>query len=269
MNSENDSNVKQEETHCDEVMVQDESPLDPFGSETEQESEQESQDNEIEENRDEEDSHSEENEPYQLIDNKLSDLVTELASIKAIIEKRLSYDKTKEEAFERLYAELEGFKRDSTFEYMRPFYLDLILFFDRIENIQQSMQELNPINKKLSKLLQNLNDEFLENQKISNALSTLQNELPGNKKFLHILKTLSEELVEILYRRDVEIIRTDSSVFDPTVQKAIGTEITEVETENKHIAKVVRKGFKFRERILRPEEVIVKKYKKPDISNKG
>lgn len=38
----------------------------------------------------------------------LSVLATELSSLKRTVENRLSYDKTKEEAFDRLYADLIG-----------------------------------------------------------------------------------------------------------------------------------------------------------------
>lgn len=157
----------------------------------------------------------------------LSDFSSEISSLKTIIENRLTYDKTKEEAFERLYAELDELKRDSLFEYLRPFFFDLILLFDRIENTRQSISQ--------------------------NAAS--------DKNLQDLLKTLSDELLEILYRREVELVET-SSIFDAVLQRAVGTDPTSVEIENNQIARIVRRGFKFRERILRAEEVIVKKYRR-------
>ena len=44
--------------------------------------------------------------PRQVLD-ALSDLATDLSSLKRTVEDRLSYDKAKEEAFDRLYADLE------------------------------------------------------------------------------------------------------------------------------------------------------------------
>jgi hypothetical protein len=52
-----------------------------------------------------------------------------------------------------------------------------------------------------------------------------------------LLKTLRDELVEILYRREVEVIETTSLTFDPAIQRAIGTELASVETEHNQIAK--------------------------------
>lgn len=156
----------------------------------------------------------------------LTEISAELSSLNLTVESRLNYDKVKEEAFDRLYAELEALKRNSAFEHIRPLYIDLILFFDRVESIRQDTSQSPNVSPTLSNLLE----------------------------------TLSDELLEILYRREVEIINMTSSTFDPTVQRAIGTQPASDETENNYVATIVRRGFKYRDRILRPEEVIVKKY---------
>jgi len=156
----------------------------------------------------------------------IESLVTEFSSLNRTIENRLSYDNVKEEAFERLYAELEDLKKNSAFEQLRPLYMDLILFFDRIENIRQN----------------------------TNQSATTMSPLPD------VLKTLGDELLEILYRRGVELINITDSAFDPSVQQAIGTQQTFSEVENNQVARVVRRGFRYGERIIRAEEVIIKKY---------
>jgi molecular chaperone GrpE len=153
----------------------------------------------------------------------------ELASLNRMVESRLRYDQVKEEAFERLYAELEDLKKNAAFEQLRPLYMDLILLFDRIENIVQDTGQ-SPITTAL------LSD---------------------------VLETLSDELLEILYRREIEPINA-TGTFDPSVQQAIGTQPTAVEAENNQVARVVRRGFRYQDRILRAEEIIVKKYSATD-----
>ena len=143
-----------------------------------------------------------------------------------LFQSRFAYDKAKEEAFDRLYGELEQLKSNATFEQLRPLYLDLILLFDRIENICQSPQ--------------------LIDQQAPNTLS--------------LFRSLSDELVEILYRRELEVIQSGSPVFDPTNQRAIGIEPTSVEGETGRVARIVRRGFRYRNRVIRAEEVIVKKF---------
>lgn len=159
-------------------------------------------------------------------------LEVKLLQLSELVQNRLAYDRAKEEAFDRLYAELEPLKSNAAFEQLRPLYFDLILLFDRIENICQSMQQMS-------------------NQ-------------DGNT--LSLFRSLSDELVEILYRREIEVISSSSSAFDPSTQRAISLEPTPLEGEAGRIAKIVRRGFRYRNRIIRAEEVIVKKFAASAIS---
>jgi len=142
------------------------------------------------------------------------------------VQSRLAYDKAKEEAFDRLYGELEQLKSNATFEQLRPLYLDLILLFDRIENICQSSQLI----------------------------------AQQDPHILPLFRSLSDELIEVLYRREIEVTQSASPVFDPNAQRAIGIEPTADEGESGRVASVVRRGFRYRNRLIRAEEVIVKKF---------
>jgi molecular chaperone GrpE (heat shock protein) len=158
-----------------------------------------------------------------------SSMDVRLLQLSELFQGRLAYDKAKEEAFDRLYSELEQLKSNATFEQLRPLYLDIILLFDRIENICQSPQ--------------------LIGQQDQNTLS--------------LFKSLSDELLELLYRREIEVIQSSSPsspAFDPSNQRAIGIEPTSVEGETGRVAKIVRRGFRYRNRLIRAEEVIVKKF---------
>ncbi len=153
-------------------------------------------------------------------------LSNETSSLKNLIESRFKYDEVKEEAFERLYVELDEYKKNSIFERNRPLFTDLILFYDRIENMRLDMDSST--------------DE--------------------KSHFTSLLKTLSEEILEILHRQGVEMIEHSQS-FNPAIQRAISTQPTSIEEEDNQVAKIVRAGFRFREQVLRAEEVIVKKFK--------
>ena len=163
----------------------------------------------------------------ELVLAELVDVKTQLAFLKQEIVERLRYDKAKERAFERLYAELDELKRDSAFNQLRPLYTDLILLFDRIDNLLESPHH---------------------------------DDVPP-ADYLNTLKTFRDELRELLYRRGVEIIRTNQPKFDSAWQRAVGTVDTIHDQEDGHVARVVRKGFAAEERLIRPEEVIVKRFK--------
>jgi len=166
--------------------------------------------------------------------DKLINLVSqsniELSNLKQIVENRLSYDKVKEVAFERLYGELDDFKKNAFFERNRPLFIDLILLFDRLENY-------------------------------------LHTEIDKSSQFTHLLKSFSEELLEILCRQDIDII-SSSKTFDPTIQRAIKIEITSAKEEDNKVSEVIRKGFRYFDNIFRPEEVIIKKIIKNNLKVK-
>jgi molecular chaperone GrpE (heat shock protein) len=166
----------------------------------------------------------EEEESYQLKTILLS-ISEELSHLSRTIESRLTYDQTKEEAFDRLYSELDELKKNAAFEQIRPLFMDLILLFDRIENAHYELS---------------------------------QSSLPSS--VLNLFNSINDELLEILSRREIEPIKNANGSFDPTFQRAIGVEATLAKEENNQIARVLRKGFLYRDRLLRAEEVIVKRY---------
>lgn len=156
----------------------------------------------------------------------LSDLDAEFSYFKEVFEERLKYDSAKEEAFDYLYKELDDLKKNAAFDQVRPLYIDLILLFDRIESIRKDIDLSSP--------------------------STIS--LPET------FKTLNDELLEILLRRGVELIKTSAGPFNPKCQQAIATQPTSLESEDSLVASVVRRGFRYGDRIIRPEEVVVNKY---------
>jgi molecular chaperone GrpE len=152
----------------------------------------------------------------------LQDLAGRLDAIRAILIERLNYDKTKEEAFERLYAELDDAKEGRVYDLLHPTFFDLILLHDRVEGYIRSDERENGVSA------------FLE--------------------------SVLGEIVEILARRSVEIIEVPSTKFDPTLQKAIGVKETAEPSKHHAIASVIRRGFRREGRIVRAEEVIIMKH---------
>ena len=149
-----------------------------------------------------------------LLRGQLDDLASTVTS-------RLSYDQTKEQAFDRLYTELDALKRNAALDSIKPLLLDLILLYDRMEHARQLA---------------------------ANAQGTLSTE---------ILQSFIHELLEVLYRREVSLIEAGPSTFDYNQQKAIGVVDVTDPAEHQRVHKVVRRGFRLGERTLRAEEVIV------------
>lgn len=156
----------------------------------------------------------------------LSNLQTNFASLVHLFERRLSYDKTKEVAFDRLYQEMEELKQEQSLNELRPLYIDLILLVDRMEQIEFDLEESG-----------------VESPEVEN-----------------VMVTLKHEVLEILYRRGVEQIEHTPEYFDATFQKVVDTEPTYNPSEDNLVVGIRRDGYRFHDVVLRPEEVVIKKF---------
>lgn len=158
--------------------------------------------------------------------NMLNALHQNFTSLLNVVTNRLSYDKTKEVAFDRLYKEMEELKQDQELQQLRPLYIDLILLIDRMNNIYNDQLDIGGQNPEL----------------------------------VDILQTLSHEVLEILYRRGVELIVAPSNKFDPKIQQVVEVIPTNNPAEDNMVVHMIRHGFKYGDVVLRPEEVVIKKY---------
>ena len=68
--------------------------------------------------------------------------------------------------------------------------------------------------------------------------------------------SVEDELLEILARRDFFRMEV-KEYFDPALHNAVGTVPARDGVQDKRIIKVVRNGYTFRERVIRPADVIV------------
>ena len=68
--------------------------------------------------------------------------------------------------------------------------------------------------------------------------------------------SVEDELLEILARRDFFRMEVEEC-FDPALHNAVGTVPATDGVQDKTIIKVVRNGYMFRERVIRPADVIV------------
>jgi molecular chaperone GrpE (heat shock protein) len=120
---------------------------------------------------------------------------------------------------------MEDLKQDQEISQLRPLYIDLILLIDRMNSIY--------------------------NTKLDSGCKS--------PELVDTLQTLSHEVLEILYRRGVELIVSTSTTFDPKIQQVVEVMPTDDPEEDNQVVEVLRHGFKYKDVVLRPEEVVVKK----------
>lgn len=143
-----------------------------------------------------------------------------IVEIRNLVLKEIKDNEVEKQAFERLYDELEMYKRDKFFEDNKPLYLDLLLLYDRIQLLQEEKGSFES----------------------------------------DILESLQEELVEILCRCSIEIIKRDNHSFDPHFQRVVKTQTVEGAELEGRVLQVARNGFMYKDKLLRPQEVVIGKW---------
>lgn len=161
---------------------------------------------------------------------KSNGIMSLLKEIKDSIQNRLEYDAVKEKAFDKLYEEMRRQKEASGLldRTVKPILSDLLLLYDSMRKFELSL---------------------INNQSTDNG-ETCQN-----------FGYLIEELLEILYRQ--EVIPMDeslSAVFNSKRHKATKTENAESKDDDFKIVSIVRNGFTWRDKVLRPQEVVIKRF---------
>lgn len=147
-----------------------------------------------------------------------------LQEIKGMIQKRLEYDDVKEKAFDKLYEEMRRQKEslDLLDRVQKPLLSDLLLLYDNMKSYEKSL---------------------------------------NNEDIFNNFKYILDELLEILYRQEVVPIEQNlSETFNSKFHKATKIENAESKDEDFKIINIVRNGFLWRERVLRPHEVVIKRF---------
>ena len=157
--------------------------------------------------------------------SEIAALTAELAALKEVLAERDAESDTQQRAFDTLYEELKQYKEDFIFQNEKSLLLDLLLFYDSLNWFQASL-----IKKEMSPEV--IADSF---------------------------QYLIDEMLELLYRRDVLPMEA-TEAFDRKSQKVIKTVETESQEEDYSIHNVLKRGFTRGGRVLRAEEVVVRRF---------
>lgn len=137
--------------------------------------------------------------------------------------------------FDAMHVEMRGYKDQFLFDTMqKPFIKDVLVVFDDLQAILDQAKE----EKK------NQEEKGQDVEGVQHIANNLENTI-------HLL-------LEVLVRMDVERMEPAGQVLDKKLHKVVGFEESTPEEEGQ-IAKSVRPGFFWKERVIRPEEVILKR----------
>jgi len=156
----------------------------------------------------------------------MQQILNEMKELRDDFDAKLKYDDGKQQTIDTLHKELEEHRVGLHYKILRPVFLDLIRLYDDLEKMVEG--------------------------------TVMQTELRTGRT-LEDLQLLQSQVEEILQRYGAESFCLDGH-FQSSKQKVLKT----VETDNidldNHIAKSLRKGFFYEDKILRYEQVVVYKY---------
>jgi len=102
-----------------------------------------------------------------------------------------------------------------------------------------------------------LSEKLIDSIEIFDQALNVQTDDPNFKNFLYGFKMIKDMFMTALNQEGVTLIDTKvGDVFDPVTEHAVDTAYDESAADNT-ILKVVKKGYKFKDRLLRPAMVVI------------
>jgi len=169
-----------------------------------------------------------------------TDLPTLVQGLHALLDQKSSLNLR---MFDALHEELKGYKDGFLLESVhKPIIRDLISIYDDLAKIYQQMQDAVA---DAARMPAEIGTKLLE------RLKTMDTNIEHNSDFI----------VEVLARLEVTMLPLGSGKLDKQTQRAVAVEIAEDPDEDADVVRVVKRGFLWKERVLRAEEVVIRKWK--------
>ena len=145
--------------------------------------------------------------------------------------------------FAALHEELKGYKDGFLLESVhKPIIRDLISLYDDLTAIHTQMQET---------VVDAVRTCEVTGVALIERLKTMDMNIEHNCEFL----------IEVLARLEVSLLPVGTGKLDMVTQRALAVELAEDPAEDGNIVRTLKRGFMWKGRVFRPEEVVMKKWK--------
>lgn len=169
------------------------------------------------------------------------ELPSVVAELRAIIDAR---GLVSQNMFAALHEELKGYKDGFLLDSVhRPIIRDLISLYDDVSEIQR--QIASAIAAAMEAKLCSGGMELAE------KLRTIEMNIEHNLGFI----------TEVLNRLEVTLMLPHEGKLDKQTQRAVAVELAEDPDEDTNVVRSVKRGFLWKDRLFRAEEVVIKKWK--------
>jgi molecular chaperone GrpE (heat shock protein) len=145
--------------------------------------------------------------------------------------------------FDAMHEELKGYKDSFLLETVhKPVIRDLVSLYDDLIEIHQQLQE---------SIALAVSAEGAASTALLERLRRMEINLEHKCEFI----------LEVLARIEVTLIPIGTGRLDKRTQRAVSVEMAEHPDEDSHVVRTLKRGFFWKERVLRAEEVVTKKWK--------
>ncbi|MEQ1853544.1 MAG: nucleotide exchange factor GrpE [Chthoniobacteraceae bacterium] len=170
-----------------------------------------------------------------------------LAETKVALEQRNIVNRA---MFEALHTELKSYKDAFLLEsVLRPVIRDLISLYDDISEIHRQLALA-------------LSGQEQRGNLAGSALILFENVAAPASQLEHN----RDSILEVLERLDVTLQPLGTGKLDKQAQRAVTVEYTEDPDQDHEVVKVIKRGFRWKDRVVRAEEVVIKKWKEGYLS---
>jgi molecular chaperone GrpE (heat shock protein) len=160
-----------------------------------------------------------------------------VSSLEALLEQR---NGVSQRMFDALHEELKGYKDGFLMEsVLRPIVRDLISLYDDLSTIHRQMQDC-------VRAVPEGNGGV-----VSERLRTIDTNIEHHCEFV----------IEILERLEVTMMPMGGGRLNKKTQRAVAIEPTESEEQDMTVVRTLKRGFVWKERVIRAEEVLMRKWK--------
>ncbi len=164
-----------------------------------------------------------------------------MANMQETLDKRSAIN---QQLFDALHEELKGYRDGFLLEVLqKPLVRDLVCLFDDLSTIRRQIAL------------------FTGDPRITEEAAKCPLAFDFLTNLGHNLNHTVDFVVEVMSRMEVTQIEPGHGKLDKKNQRAISVELADTPEEDGDIVRSLKPGFLWRERVVRAEEVVVKKYK--------
>jgi molecular chaperone GrpE (heat shock protein) len=162
-----------------------------------------------------------------------------MSGVQSVLERK---EKVNAQLFDALHQELKSYKDSFILEVLqKPLIRDLMALYDYLNDVHRQMNQFI-----------HSNEEPAETDRP--AMDALKNSC-------HSIEHIIDYVLEVMERMEVTRLTIPPGRLDKKTQRVVAVESADNSREDGHVVQVLKSGFMWQEKVLRPEDVVIKKFR--------